>query len=154
MPLKILYPELQLTLLESTRKKTRFLEAVVTQLGLIGVTILSERVEQLGQDKAHREQYDWAVARGVAHMPVLAEYLLPLCQIQGHMLAQKGANAIAETTLAMSAVTKLGGGTPSFYPIDLPDMEQSHYLVVVDKVQATPLQYPRRVGVPSKRPLS
>ncbi|MFW6070337.1 MAG: 16S rRNA (guanine(527)-N(7))-methyltransferase RsmG, partial [bacterium] len=84
LPLKILYPRLQLTLVESVTKKTRFLRAVVEELGLENVEIIDRRVETVGQDPAHREQYDWAVARAVAALPVLAEYLLPLCRRGGH----------------------------------------------------------------------
>jgi len=83
LPLKILYPTMQLTLVESVGKKTRFLQAVVDELALPDVTILQERAEALGQQHAHREQYDWAVARAVAALPTLVEYLLPFCKVGG-----------------------------------------------------------------------
>jgi len=92
-------------------------------------------------------------ARGVAEMRVLAEYLLPLCRVGGQMLAQKGAGAEAETALADTAIRTLGGGTPQFTPVHLPGRETPHFLVVVPKVKATPDAYPRRAGVPGKRPL-
>ncbi|MEZ4517622.1 MAG: RsmG family class I SAM-dependent methyltransferase [Chloroflexota bacterium] len=88
-PLKILYPQLELTLVDSVTKKTVFLQAVVDALKLSGVTVLAARAEELGRDPQHREQYDWAVARSVAEMRVLAEYLLPLVRVGGHVLAQK-----------------------------------------------------------------
>jgi 16S rRNA (guanine527-N7)-methyltransferase len=153
LPLKLLYPELRLTLVESIGKKTRFLQAVVEELGLSAVTILAERVEVLGQQATHREQYDWAVARGVADMRVLAEYLLPLCRVGGAMLAQKGENAMAETTQASTAIQTLGGGAPQLHPIQLLQRETRHYLVVVPKVTITPAAYPRKAGVAGKRPL-
>src|SRR5690606_10249262 len=84
LPLKILYPRLALTLVESVTKKTRFLQEVVAELGLEDVQIVDERAETVGQNRQHREQYDWAVARAVAALPVLAEYLLPLCRMGGH----------------------------------------------------------------------
>jgi 16S rRNA (guanine527-N7)-methyltransferase len=153
LPLKILYPELALTLVESVSKKVHFLEEVVRELGLAGVSICDERAETLGQDPAHRERYDWATARAVAALRVLVEYTLPLCRVGGHVLAQKGESARDEAAAAAEALSVLGGGPPSFHPIALPGREITHYLVVIPKVAATPVQYPRRPGRPAKRPL-
>lgn len=153
LPLKITFPGLRLTLVESIAKKSQFLQTVVQALGLTDVSILVGRAEELGQQPAHREQYDWAVGRGVAEMRVLAEYLLPLCRIGGAMLAQKGENAAAETAVANSAIHLLGGGVPHLHPVQIPDKIEPHYLVHIEKVTPTPEKYPRRVGVPAKRPL-
>lgn len=153
LPLKILFPNLQLTLVDSTAKKTRFLEAVVAELGLSGVRVVAERAEVLGQDGAHRERYDWAVARAVAELRVLVEYLLPLCRVGGRALAQKGENAPVEVEAAARAVTVLGGAAPVLHPISLPQRAELHYLVLIDKTTETPASYPRRKGIPAKRPL-
>lgn len=153
LPLKIAFPLLRLTLVESIAKKSDFLRAVVSELALDDVQIVVERAELLGQQPAYRERYEWAVARGVAEMRVLAEYLLPLCCIGGQMLAQKGENAAAETAVAAAAIHTLGGGEPQLRAVQLPDETETHYLVVVKKVAATPEKYPRRVGVAVKRPL-
>lgn len=153
LPLKILYPDLQLTLADSVAKKTTFLKAVVAELELENVTILAERAETLGQQPAHRQQYDWALARGVVEMRALAEYLLPLCKIGGHMLAQKGESAARETEAAQNALQTLGGGSSTIHPIQLPEVETLHYLVVIDKIGETPANYPRKPGMPGKRPL-
>lgn len=153
LPLKILYPDLQLTLVESVTKKTRFLKAVVEHLGLTGVRILDQRAETLGQQPEHRAQYDWATGRAVAALRVLVEYLLPFCKVGGHVLAQKGESALAEAEEAAPAIAKLGGGEPSFHSIQLPEREEIHYLVVIAKVTETPSAYPRRPGRPAKRPL-
>lgn len=153
LPLKIAVPDLQLTLVESVQKKARFLQTVVDELALPDVKIIAERVELLGQHPAYREQYDWAVARAVAGLPVLAEYLLPLCRVGGHMLAQKGENAAIETAVAESAIYMLGGANQRLHLVQLPEVAEQHYLVVVDKLVATPSRYPRRTGVPAKRPL-
>lgn len=153
LPLKILYPRLQLALVESVQKKARFLEIVVNELGLAGVRVLSERAERLGQQAAYRGQFDWAVARGVAEMRVLVEYLLPFCRVGGHMLAQKGEGAAGETAAAAAAIATLGGASPQLHPIQLPGHHETHYLVVVEKVAPTPPRYPRRPGVPARRPL-
>lgn len=154
LPLKILYPTLQLTLLDSVGKKTRFLQAVVDALNLSGVTILTDRAETIGQLPAHRERYDWAVARSVAELRVLVELLLPLCRVGGHALAQKGANAAAEIEAARYAITRLGGTTPQLSSVHLPAIEEAHHLVVIPKIRATDGRYPRRPGIPAKRPLS
>lgn len=153
LPLKILYPQLRLTLVESVAKKTQFLQAVVTSLGLENVQIHAERVEVLGQMAVHRQQYDWAVARAVAELRVLVEYLLPLCRVGGHVLAQKGENVLNETAVSHSAIHKLGGADPQIHPIHLPGRAETHYLVLIPKIADTPDVYPRRVGVAVKRPL-
>ncbi|MBK8984766.1 MAG: 16S rRNA (guanine(527)-N(7))-methyltransferase RsmG [Chloroflexi bacterium] len=153
LPLKILYPELQLTLVESVAKKTDFLLVVAAELGFDDVVVLVERAENLGQMGDHREQYDWAVARAVAEMRVLAEYLLPLCRVGGHMLAQKGEAAAAETAAASAAIRVLGGGAAALTPAPSVGQEKPHYLVVVPKIAPTPAVYPRRPGMPGKRPL-
>jgi 16S rRNA (guanine527-N7)-methyltransferase len=108
----------------------------------------------LGQQPAHRAAYDWAVARAVAEMRVLAEYLLPLCRIGGHMLALKGENAPAEVDAALPVCRLLGGDVPELHSRRLPGREKSHYLVVVAKIGESPAAYPRRPGLPSKRPLA
>lgn len=153
LPLKIAFPALQLTLVESVVKKTHFLTALVTDLGLTDVTILSDRAEVLGQQPEHREAYDWAVARGVADMRVLVEYLLPLCRVGGFMLAQKGAHAREETAVAGPAIHLLGGGEPRFQQVQAAGKTEPHFLVVVEKTIRTPEKYPRRAGMPGKRPL-
>jgi 16S rRNA (guanine527-N7)-methyltransferase len=153
LPLKILYPELQLTMIESVAKKASFLEAVVAELKLAGVAILVGRAEEAGRMAAQRGQYDWAVARAVASLAVLAEYLLPLCRTGGRMLAMKGKKAVEESASAGRAIEVMGGGEAVLRPLQLPGRMESRFLVVVEKVSATPEQYPRRAGVPAKRPL-
>lgn len=153
LPLKILYPGLRLTLVDSVAKKTAFLEEVVADLGLTDVLIVNGRAEEIGRLTAHREQYDWAVARAVAELRVLLEYLLPLCRPDGHVLAQKGESAAREVEEAAHALQLLGGSIQSLQPVQLPGLTQTHYLVVVKKVGETPDRYPRRVGIPAKRAL-
>lgn len=153
IPLKILFPEMRLTLIESVGKKAAFCQHLVDCLGLSGVEIFTERAESLGQNPLHRERYDWAMARAVAILPVLAEYLLPLVRVGGAMLAMKGEQAPAEVHRAEHAIKVLGGHVRKLTPITLPGVAEERYLVVVDKIAATPPPYPRRVGVPSKKPL-
>ncbi|MHB0989494.1 MAG: 16S rRNA (guanine(527)-N(7))-methyltransferase RsmG [Bellilinea sp.] len=154
IPLKIIMPRLQLTLVESVGKKLEFCRHMVDILGLENVTCLQARAEELGLAHGHREKYDWAVARAVANLPVLAEYLLPLVRVGGGMLAQKGETGPAEAHKADHAIHVLGGRIKQLIPVLLPGVTEERFLVVVDKVSATPPGYPRRVGLPAKRPIS
>ncbi len=153
LPLKIAYPAMQLTLVESVGKKADFCRHVVKTLGLERVEVVQERAETLGQMPAYREQYDWALARAVAAMPVLVEFLLPLVRVGGRILAMKGESGPAETQTAERSMRVLGGHLRQLVPVHLPGVAEERYLVVVDKLAATPANYPRRVVVPAKRPL-
>ncbi len=152
LALKIAWPDMQLTLVEAIGKKAAFCAEVVRVLALEHVDIQTTRVEELGRNPHYREQFDWAVARAVAPLPVLAEYLLPLVKIGGRMLAQKGKDAEQETQQAQTAFTALGGKLLQVVSVTLPGVE-SRALVVVGKTRPTPDRYPRRVGIPAKRPL-
>ncbi len=153
LPLKIMLPEVRLTLIEATGKKAAFLEHMVKTLALADVEVLSARVENVGRQPEHREKYDLVLARAVAHLSVLAEYCLPLCRLGGRMIAQKGESAALEAQQATRAIRLLGGSEACVKPVALPGVWRDHHLVVVDKLAGTPEAYPRRVGVPSKRPL-
>ena len=153
IPLKILYPNLKLTLVESVGKKAMFCEHVVRLLGLEQVEVVHARAEDLGQNPQHRERYDWAVARAVANLHVLSEYLIPLLKIGGGMLAQKGESGPAEAQSAEEAMKLLGGKLKQLIPVHLPGVADDRYLVVVEKVAATPPKYPRKPGIPMKQPL-
>lgn len=153
IPLKIILPKLKLTLVESVGKKAGFCRQMVEMLGLENVQVIQSRAEDLGQDLHHREKYDWAVARAVASMPVLVEYLLPLVHIGGRILAQKGESGPAEAQAAEHAITLTGGRLRQVLPIHLPGVADERFLIVVDKIARTPVTYPRRPGIPAKSPL-
>src|SRR5512135_363893 len=153
LPLKILYPGMKLTLVESVGKKANFCEHLVRLLGLDGVEVIQARAEQVGCMPEHREQHDWAVARAVANMNVLSEYLLPLVRVGGTMLAQKGESGPAETQAAEKAIHLLGGKLRQVIPVNLPGVVDDRFLILVDKTATTPPKYPRKPGVPVKRPL-
>lgn len=153
LPLRLVHPFIELTLLEATTKKTLFLKHITERLKLANVHIRDARAEEAGQDPAEREQYDLVLARAVAHMTTLAEYLLPLCKVGGRCVALKGENAVAETQQAENALRILGGRVEKVIEIELPQVPETHFLVVIEKKAATPPQYPRRSGIPSKRPL-
>jgi len=153
IPLKILYPAMQLTLVESVGKKVKFCQHIVDTLGLENVTVIHARAEDLGQKPEHREVYEWAVARAVASFNVLSEYLLPLVKVGGTVLAQKGESGPAEAQSAEKAMSLLGGKLRKLTPVNLPGVADDRYLVLVDKVAATPPKYPRAAGVATKTPL-
>jgi len=153
LPLKIINPGMKLTLVESVGKKADFCRHVVKTLGLEGVEVIQERAETVGQMPAYRQQFDWAIARAVAILEVLSEYLLPLVRVNGAMLAMKGESAPAEAQTAEHAMRLLGGHLRKLVPVTLPGVVEERYLVVVDKVAATPNIYPRRAGMPMKKPL-
>ncbi len=153
IPLKIVYPTTHVTLVESVGKKAMFCQHMISKLGLEGIDVIQSRAEDIGQKPLHRESYDWAVARAVANMNVLSEYLLPLVKVGGHVLAQKGESGPAEAQSAEKAMKILGGKLKEVIPIQLPGVADDRYLVVVDKVAATPGNYPRKAGIPAKTPL-
>lgn len=154
IPLKIIYPSMKITLVESVGKKADFCRHLVDILKLSIVEVLQKRAEEVGVDPEHRGQYTWAIARAVAALPVLVEYLLPLVRVGGYTLAMKGESGPAEAHNAEYAFHILGGQLHQLVPISLPGVEEQRYLVVMNKIAATPERYPRRVGIPAKRPLS
>jgi 16S rRNA (guanine527-N7)-methyltransferase len=153
LPLKLFYPEMNLTLVESVKKKTWFISHMVEVLRMRGVEVITGRAEKVGQDPSHRQRYDWAIARAVAGLPTLVEYLLPLVKVGGSALAQKGEGAAQEVADAHQAIDILGGRLDRVIPVHLPGIEETRNLVVIHKVAPTPDKYPRRAGVPAKRPL-
>ena len=153
LPLKILYPAMKVTLVESVGKKAMFCEHIVRMLGLDGVEVIKGRAEEVGCQPGHREQHDWAVARAVANLAVLCEYLLPLVKVGGMMLAQKGESGPAEAQSAEKAMRLLGGKLRQVVPVNLPGVADDRYLILVEKCAATPPKYPRKPGLPVKQPL-
>lgn len=151
--MKIIRPDLTVTLIESVAKKTAFLEHMIQLLGLKGIEVLRARAEEVGQHNDYREQYDWVVARAVAILPSLVEYMLPLCRVGGHTIAMKGASALAEVRDAQAAIETLGGKFTTLHNVPLPNVDTVHMLVVISKVRPTPSAFPRTTGVPTKRPI-
>ena len=151
--LKLIWPSSQVTLVESVHKKADFCRHMVEKLSLQQVTVLSERAETVGQDPEHRQAYDLAVARAVARMPILMEYLLPLIHRNGIAMAMKGESAPAETQSAEKAIHLLGGKLHKLIRVELPAVVEERFIVVVDKIARTPEEYPRRIGVPAKSPI-
>lgn len=153
LPLKIMLPEAKMTLIEATGKKATFLRHMVATLRLRDVEVLNDRAEAVGHMPEHREQYDVIVSRAVARLAVLAEYCLPFCRLGGRMVAPKGEDALEEVQEAQGALGVLGGKLVDVKRITLEGLPGERYLVVIDKVAKTPPAYPRRPGIPAKRPL-
>ena len=153
LPLHIANPAIQVTLVEATGKKAAFLRALRETLELAGVDVLSCRAETLGRDPSARESFDVVTARGVAKLRTLAELTLPLCRLGGVVIAHKGPGAEEEAADAENAVRELGGAVREVRWVDVPGLDREHALVVLDKLSPTPPRYPRRPGIPRKRPL-
>lgn len=153
IPLKIVQPHIALTLVEATGKKVSFLRHMVQVLQLEQVTIVHERAETVGQSAAYRGQFDLALARAVAPLSVLLEYLLPLLKPGGMLMALKGQAVSAEIAQAASALTVLGGQLTKSVSLTLPGSDLARNLILVEKVGPTPKKYPRKPGTPNKRPL-
>jgi 16S rRNA (guanine527-N7)-methyltransferase len=153
LPLRIAWPDIRLTLLESVGKKCRFIQDVASQLGLDGVDVLEGRAEDYGRLPEHREAYDLVVARAVAPLPVLLEYALPFLRVGGRLAAPKGSAALNEIDASKAALHELGGRLEDA-PQLLPPDGTAQTVVIVIKDARTPGRYPRRAGIPSKRPLA
>ncbi len=154
LPLKIAYPDIRVTLMEATGKKVTFLDHMIKLLDLKGVDTLNARAEEAGQMREHRNRYDLVVARSVARMPVLVEYMLPLAKVNGRCVAMKGETAAAETQDAKRALVLLGGKLEHIKSLQLPEVVDLHYLITIQKIAPTPSAYPRKPGMPSQKPLA
>ena len=152
LPLKIARPELRLTLLEANQRKAAFLVQATASLGLRGVEVVGRRAEEAGRDLSYRETYDFALARALAPMRVLVELCLPFVAVGGRLLAMK-TDAVAEAEGARGVIERLGGELVAVTPARS-EARSLGQVVVVGKVGATPPEYPRRAGVPGRRPLA
>ncbi|HXN79058.1 MAG TPA: 16S rRNA (guanine(527)-N(7))-methyltransferase RsmG [Candidatus Dormibacteraeota bacterium] len=150
LPLKIARPGLSMTLVEADQAKAAFLVRACAALGLRDVEVLARRAEEVGRDPLYRESFDVAVARALAPMPVLAELCLPLVRIGGHLLAQK---TETEDVYGADRAIEVLGGVLNRVSAAPSGARSSGTVVVVDKVRPTPPAYPRRPGVPARKPL-
>ncbi len=151
IPLKIILPIITVTLLEASAKKVAFHEHIITQLKLEKTHSLHARAEEVGHNPDHREQYDVATARAVAELRTLVEYALPLVKVGGIFIAQKNKNQ-DEIDAAQSAIKEMGGKIKDILSVKLSSLEERN-IIVIEKVATTPSKYPRRTGVPAKKPL-
>lgn len=153
LPLAITRPDMQVTLLEAQGKRCHFLQAVKEALSLSNVEIINDRAENLGRAEGRREGYDLAVARAVAPLNILCEYLMPFVKVGGRAICWKGPALRDEWTDGQAAAETLGGRVLPALPMEMPGEESGHVLCVIEKTEATLPQYPRKNGIPAKRPL-
>jgi 16S rRNA (guanine527-N7)-methyltransferase len=153
LPIAIVQPSWQVTLLDSTRKKMTFIESAVDGLQLENVDVLCDRVEAVGRDSHHREHYDLAFVRAVAAVNVCAEYALPLVKVGGMVVMYRGLWEEEEAIALQAVLPKLGGVLQAVEPLETPIEKGVRHCLYLKKEKPTPRQYPRAVGVPTQRPL-
>lgn len=151
IPLKIAFPNLKITLADSLNKRILFLNDVISELGLTDIDTVHGRAEDLAKDKTYRENYDICVSRAVANLSTLSEYCLPFVKIGGQFISYKSGDCDEEITNAKSAIFLLGGRLNHIQKFEINDNSRS--FVIIDKVNGTSKQYPRKAGLPSKKPL-
>lgn len=152
IPLKIAMNDLRLTLVESVRKKADFLSFVSDKLGLKDIEIVNKRIEDFVKE-GKREKYDVAVTRAVASLPVILEYALPSIKVNGYFLALKGPKVKEEIVSSKKALEVLKCEIESLLKVEVPYLNRERFIVVVRKKESTPSEYPRRAGVPQKKPI-
>ena len=153
IPLKILLPGIKLVLLDATAKKAAFLHHIKHKLGLDNVEIVVGRSEDVAHNAQYREKFELVLSRAVASLPTLVELTLPFCAIGGSFIAQKKGLIDPELSQAVRAIGLLGGNLRERKRVDLDEFTDERWLIIIDKVLPTPQQYPRRPGIPAKRPL-
>ena len=151
--LKILYPSLRVTLLDSLNKRISYLERVCGALSLSGVTLIHARAEEGGRDETLRDQFDLCVSRAVSALPVLTEYCMPFVKPGGQFYAYKGGDPQEEIQQAGKAAAALGAEFGTTYEFELPVSRSKRTLVELVKIANTPEKYPRKPGIPQKRPI-
>ena len=154
IPLKIAFPELKITLLDSLNKRVNFLNEVIEMLGLKNVTAVHGRAEDYAKQKEHREKYDFCVSRAVANLSTLSEYCIPFVKEGGSFISYKSGKIDEELTQAENAVKILGGKVQDVVKFPLMDTDMDRSFVVIKKVKPTAKKYPRKAGLPSKEPLA
>jgi len=153
VPLKILFPQPRLVLIEPTTKKTAFLHHIIRKLELENVEVLNSRAEEAAHLPLYREQFGLVLSRAVALLPTLVELTLPFCRLGGRFIAQKKGEIAREVNRAEKAIATLGGKLSQVKKIELDEFDDARYLLIIDKICSTPSKYPRRPGVPKRRPL-
>lgn len=153
IPLKIMYPNINLTIVDSLNKRIQFLKTVTEDLGLTGLSFYHDRAETFGQKKEFRESFDYVTARAVARMSVLSELCLPLVKKGGTFIAMKASSTEQELMDGKKAIAVLGGQLRKDIAFDLPKDAGERHIVLIDKKKETPKKYPRQPGTPNKKPI-
>ena len=153
IPLAIMFPSVQFTLIDSTQKKIEAIEEFIQKLGLKNVVCIAVRAESLAHNVDHRDQYDLVLTRAVAPFRVLIELTIPFIHLYGNVICYKGPEYISELTLSQNAIAKLQAESPKVFQYSLPEGMGHRTLIQITKKRVTPDIYPRREGIPAKRPL-
>ena len=153
IPLSIMNPTLQITLVDSLNKRLIFLQEVVNKLKLENIEIVHARAEEFGQNKKYREQFDISTSRAVANLSTLSEYLIPLVRVGGKVISMKAAEAKQELNEAKRAIEVLGGTVEKVDEFNLPQSDIGRTVIIIRKNKITPNKYPRKPGTPSKEPI-
>ncbi len=153
IPIKIAFPETKVVLLDSLNKRIKFLNEVIKQLQLNNIETIHGRAEDYGKDKKHREKYDVSIARAVAPLNILLEYLMPFTKVKGKVLCMKASNSEEEIKNSSNAIKILGGELVNTEEFCIPTTDIKRRIIQVNKVKETNKTYPRKAGTPSKEPL-
>lgn len=153
IPIKIAFPETKVVLLDSLNKRVKFLNEVIEQLQLKDVKTIHGRAEDYGKDKNHREKYDIAIARAVAPLNILLEYLMPFVKVKGRCLCMKGSNSEEEIKNSENAIKLLGGELIETKEFFIPNTDMKRRIIEIKKSRFTDSKYPRKAGTPSKEPI-
>lgn len=153
IPIKIAFPNLHITIVDSLNKRITFLEHLAKELKLENVQFIHDRAETFGQNQTFREKYDVVTARAVARLSVLSELCIPLAKVGGTFIAMKAASATDEIEIGKKAITTFGGKVEAVHSFSLPIEESERNIVIIKKEKSTPKKYPRKPGVPNKTPI-
>jgi 16S rRNA (guanine527-N7)-methyltransferase len=153
IPVKIMFPDIKLALLEATTKKAEFLRHITQKLGLNDIDIIVERAETIAHFPEYRESFDAVISRAVGPFAILAELTLPFCKIGGVFTPMKKGNINTEVEHATNSIELMGGKLRKIVDIDLEEFKDQRHIALVDKISPTPEKYPRRPGIPKKRPI-
>lgn len=153
VPVKIAFPDTQMTLLDSLNKRITFLEELKNKLGLENVTCIHSRAEDGGADKTLREGFDLCISRAVANLAVLSEYCLPFVKVGGCFISMKGPDVKDELNESEKAIKVLGGEVKEVKLINIPETDINHSLIIIKKIKPTPSKYPRKAGKAKKEPI-
>lgn len=153
IPIKILENEIELTLMDALNKRLKFLDEVINILELSNMTTVHARAEEAGKNQKLREQFDIVIARAVAPLVILAEYMLPLVKLGGKCICMKGNNIEEEILNSEKAIQILGGKIEKIEEVILPNSNIKRNIIIIKKIAKTPSKYPRKAGIPSKEPI-
>lgn len=153
IPIKILREDIEITLLDALNKRLIFLNEVINEIDLKNITTFHYRAEEAGKNKEYREQFDIATSRAVAPLNILVEYLLPFVKIGGKCICMKGNNIKEEIQESKKAIEMLGGKIEEIDEFELPDSNIKRNIIIIKKINKTPLKYPRKAGIPHKEPI-